>query len=780
MRSKTYLLPLVALVAILGMGEVIAQETETTQVTLNHTTQRYLEKDGVKVSALDRDKYFTFHEDRRATADSELSSFMSTYGVNYGRSIGSGPLGNAYSNAGSVANLYPDLGDGVVTTTTTRQTFKYILADHSGYGYLNGETNVETAAEWAVKYFSDLYTVSTTKEDAIPEFFEPLNEPVVEATSVGKMTDPIVDQKDMIDIMFNYYNKVGQLVHNTPALANMKVIGYAAAYPEYQLNDFDRWSWTMGRFIDIAGDNMDGISIHMYDGASSSTGLKQLRSGGNSEALLDIIEAYSYKVCGVAKPIVLSEYGGSDGSSSLDTTNTSPGSNPWCEYYSDYTVGPIHHLLHNILERQDNLLFSVMFISGKATWYLNSYAWPYSAVLFRPSNPADYKGDSEWLYTQKLRIYELWRDVKGDRLDIKSDNPDVQVQAFRDGQMLYISLSNISDYSQTVTLQHKLSEVSSVVRRKLNTYYQAYVTTGGEGIVYEESTQPGLASDYTLAPNEGNVFVITLNDTPTYTNEITRKKYYQNTWLESASGSKSYTFNGVGLESGDGRALLRMTLSKTSISSTSDVMNMLPNAIEVNGNEVSVPTNWRGDDQVGRTTFLGMIDVPFDISYLNSGTNSVKITFPTQSSVFIPTVILEVESYKNAAPTSIIDNGDFEGDDLSTWSPWSRLGRVAIDSDNGYDGRALKIDGAAGVMQDLNLEAGKNYYISLCAKSLNGAEVAITLSDGQGTEAESVIDSDTYEFYETSFTPKSSSSQLTISVESGTAWIDNIAIIEIE
>ena len=49
----------------------------------------------------------------------------------------------------------------------------------------------------------------------------------------------------------------------------------------------------MKMFIDRAGAYMDGFSVHLYDGINV-TGTDTKRSGSNSEAVLDMVEAYSY------------------------------------------------------------------------------------------------------------------------------------------------------------------------------------------------------------------------------------------------------------------------------------------------------------------------------------------------------------------------------------------------------------------------------------------------------------------------------------------------------
>ena len=62
----------------------------------------------------------------------------------------------------------------------------------------------------------------------------------------------------------------------------------------------------MKMFIDRAGAYMDGFSVHLYDGINV-TGTDTKRSGSNSEAVLDMVEAYSYIKFGHVKPLAISE-----------------------------------------------------------------------------------------------------------------------------------------------------------------------------------------------------------------------------------------------------------------------------------------------------------------------------------------------------------------------------------------------------------------------------------------------------------------------------------------
>ena len=91
--------------------------------------------------------------------------------------------------------------------------------------------------------------------------------------------------------MADFYAQTGKHIHAEPSLKKMKIIGYAAAYPAMELRDFDHWNNTMKMFIDRAGEYMDGLSVHLYDGINI-VGKSSRRSGSNSEAILDLIGWY--------------------------------------------------------------------------------------------------------------------------------------------------------------------------------------------------------------------------------------------------------------------------------------------------------------------------------------------------------------------------------------------------------------------------------------------------------------------------------------------------------
>lgn len=172
----------------------------------------------------------------------------------------------------------------------------------------------------------------------------------------------------------------------------MKVIGYAAAYPAWEDGNFNYWNTRMKMFIDRAGAYMDGFSVHLYDGINV-TGTDTKRSGSNSEAVLDMVEAYSYIKFGHVKPLAISEFGGIDNSKPDDSYD---------DISSVRSVSSFNHFLFNLMERQDNLFISIPFVSDKAEWHItaaNNYT-SYSAALFIPDNPQNLK-NTTWRLNDK-------------------------------------------------------------------------------------------------------------------------------------------------------------------------------------------------------------------------------------------------------------------------------------------------------------------------------------------------------------------------------------------
>ena len=49
-----------------------------------------------------------------------------------------------------------------------------------------------------------------------------------------------------------------------------------------------------------------------------------------------------------------------------------------------------------------------------------------------------------WVFTNRIHFYQLWKELKGDRVYVSTSNPDVQVQGFLSNEVLYVATYNTS------------------------------------------------------------------------------------------------------------------------------------------------------------------------------------------------------------------------------------------------------------------------------------------------------------------------------------------------
>lgn len=702
------------IIALMAMaGEIYAQDAT---VTLDYSVQRYLDN----VSAFDRGKYINIHSS--SSTDTDLNALLSEYDIGLGRQFW-GPLQDNDCSSGDFDGDYSSLMLSDTNTSVkaidTDNTMIYTTNTNSSK--FSADIDPEEAAEYVVNWFNNSNDTKTT----VPAYYEPFNEPFIHA---NEFSDNGYSDDDVVKaLMAEIYAKIGEAIHNDQYLSNMGVIGYSDAYPSYELNDFSQWTNNMKMFMDNAGEYMDGFSTHLYDGINV-VGESTLRSGSNSEAILDMVETYSYIKWGVVKPHAISEYGGI---TSLEDGQTK-------DYFyatSAYKVLPsINHIMFNLIEREDNMIVSIPFIGDKATWHLTESTnyTPYCSVIFMPDDPTNASGTT-WYRNDKEKFYMLWKGVSGDRVQIQSDNLDVQTLAFRSGNTLYIALDNLeTDIEQTVNVSNFTGwgSVTAVTERA----FSVDLDSTGD-VSYEEiSHGASMPETVTLAKSGTTVLVVSLNDTTGITNTITRKKYYSNTYLQSITANRAMNFGFTGVETGSGygRAIARISLGKSKTSSTAGYTLEKP-IVTINGTEITFPDNWRGYNQAGRSDFFGTFEVEFDISLLQSGSNTVEVTYDSTGG-YISSVVLQVETYATQPSTysTSIQNGNFESTDMSYWTPFSPLGNISIETSAPLSGsRSLKIEGKAGVFQNVALE-DKEYKLGATVMSDKSGTVILKMEGNKG------------------------------------------------
>ncbi|MEW4925458.1 T9SS type A sorting domain-containing protein [Algibacter sp. 2305UL17-15] len=591
--------------AFLSFGFMTMAQDVTVKIDPN--CQRFLGE----VSELDRTKFFSVHD---VASDTESNTFRTDYNVTGGRNFW-GPYNFAKNQTGSVG-VYPAYKNGNEDLRAVKNGF--VATEHPGNVFLDG-LDITTAGNWAVEYFKDF-----VDQNGRNEFFEVMNEPFVHAKDFYSGPWSISENNRIKLQMTKLYDEVAKRIHETPALDNMKVLGYSSAWPSMERDDFGHWNDNMKMFMDNAGENMFAFSTHLYDGINV-TGQDSKRSGSNSEAILDLIENYSYVKWDAIKPHAITEYGAIEEGYGDD----------YSDIASVQTVQSINHILFNLLEREDKLVNSIPFITGKATWHItaaNNYQ-PYQAVLFKPTNIGE-PTPAGWEYTPRIHFYELWKDVNGKRVMIKSDHPDVQVQAFVDNNKLFVALNNLDDTTQTANLT-MLSNVTGLVDVKIKTL-KIYPQVMPNMSIETVTTAPNAIA---LIKGETALLEYTFTDPITFDNALRQKKYYTKDHLQAivANSQLLYSFNTI--STGNGFATLRMSIGRKHNVSKKPI-------VKVNGNTIEVPDNYKGYDQANRDDFFGMIEIPFSAGLLQES-NTVSVTFP-DSGGRVSSLILSVELYDNA------------------------------------------------------------------------------------------------------------------------------------
>ncbi len=632
-------LALISLIALFGGRQGL--QSQSTVVEIHPGVKRSIGG----ISLLDRGKYFNVHSRGQ---DAEHQAFYQEYNVSRsGRGFWT-PLAVAKQQMGQVG-LYPNHANSS-SDTSVRPVTTFVATDHPRNAYKEG-LDIEAAANWVVAYYRD-----QVNAEGRPRFYEPMNEPFVHARDFYDEPDWTPSAEERVrGEMAELFSVIGAKIHDAPELANLMVIGYSSAYPQLERQDFSHWTSNQKMFMDVAGDNMDGFATHLYDGINV-VGEDTRRSGSNSEAILDLIETYSYVKWDSIKPHAVTEYGGIE--------------KGYPDGYSDVksiqSIRSINHILFNLLERQDKMLISIPFIGGKATWHINANNnyQPYGSVLWIPENigvPLDQI--SGWEYTARINFFKLWQHVKGERVMIQSSNPDIQTQAFLDGQTLYVALNNLDENEEVVELDFlgNIPNLEKVDIRSLKIFKF-------DDPIYAQSTSATYPSTVKLVAGETVVLAYNFTSPIAFDNTLNSTKYYTKKHLESIIANQEMTFQFNAVAAGAGFANLRMSIGrKHNRSKTPEV--------RVNGQLVATPNNWAGYDQADRDDFFGMIEIPVPTELLQVN-NTVSIKFP-DSGGHLSSLILEVETLVVLVATE--ESGDVKAKQIQKLYPNPVNNRLTIE-----------------------------------------------------------------------------------------------------
>ncbi len=436
---------------------------------------------------------------------------------------------------------------------------------------------------------------------------------------------------------YNYTNSINDIAdfHIKAAKAikahapNVKVGGYTAAFPNLDLGNFKRWENRWKLFIDKAGNDMDFWSLHLYDFPSINNGKKRLRSGSNIEATLDMIDNYSEIALGTPKPYVISEFG----SQMHDYM-----AEQWSSYRDWLHIKALNSQLMAFLERPNTIEMTTPFIVAKAEW-ANWDNIPYNHRLMRKENePNDYTG--KWVYTDLIKFYDLWKNVKGTRVDTYSTNLDVLVDAYINENKAYIILNNLEHTAVNIDLNlfaKKLPSIVSIDKRHL--------TLKNNEVVLEEETLKETVQNVNLDAESTMVLEYNFKEVITINSASNETKYFADTYYKAIDTGIPNVFSVNGVDkTKNGEAILRLGIGRAHDKSLTPV-------VKVNGKVVDVPGNWRGYDQKDRGSFFGVLEIPIPYKVIKEK-NEVSIEFP-DSDGFISSVCLQVFNFDTPLKRSV-------------------------------------------------------------------------------------------------------------------------------
>ncbi|WP_111977338.1 Ig-like domain-containing protein [Algibacillus agarilyticus] len=506
--------------ATLSFNSIAAETT----ITIDPNTQKYIGDN----SELNRAKFFNLHSTPTSSeyTPADLQLITEELNAGFGRSFWS-PI-SASGNTLYPTTEYAQTNGAVnIENLKANPLFPYIdnrliVTDHP-YNVMREGNNPIEGARWAADYFEHYYDDATR-----PLFYEPMNEPFVHAQDfVDGPWDP-AQNLIVQDQMTEWFKEIGSEFDRRNI--NTKIIGYSSAWPSMELDDFDHWNTRQKRFMDVAGEYMDAFSFHLYDGVNV-TGQDNIRSGSNAEAIMDLIETYSHYKWDTVKPHALSEYGGIiDGYEGVD----------YSPERSSQELRALNHLLFSALAREDRLLTSIPFITGKATWFYEANNFqPYSAAMFRP-DPDKIIGNkvNGFLLTEKAKFFQLWSEVKGNRIAINEQDPDLAAQAFAYGPKVYVALNNLEDDTKSIALNfiNDLTQVEQVRIKRLNIPY-------GEAAIYTDETANNAPNELILAAHETVIVEYKFAQAFKQNSIVRTQSYYADEHLQPITADTEIVFN---------------------------------------------------------------------------------------------------------------------------------------------------------------------------------------------------------------------------------------------
>ncbi|MBK1880030.1 Ig-like domain-containing protein [Pelagicoccus mobilis] len=484
-----------------------------------------------------------------------------------------------------------------------------------------GPTTARGSGEYLGRFLQEFFRdpdEGPTEGRLRPRFVEVMNEPLYELVTVGTHT-PLE--------IFEYHNVVAEEIRKVDQ--DVLIGGYTTAFPYFDERGFDRWHERYKLFMDTAAENMDFYSLHFYDfdrhgqpggGTKGPWNFK----GGRIEATFDMIEQYGQMTLGEVKPFLISEYGSRDHKLEWEE---------WSRERDWVFIKSFSPLIMTFMDRPHLILKAIPFILIKAEWSETVYDWR----LMRQKNELAGETGDEWVFTDLVKLYELWSDVKGTRLYSDSSDSDLLTDVYLDGEKAYVLVSNLETEPKQLTFDLKGLGDASITQIRVKHLHSI------DGITALTETFMSEGEDFGIGLESTAIFEYTFDRALDPDEEVVERKYYADAYLQEINGNEVVTFNFDSVESGDyGYGVIRIGVGR-------DHGKSLNPLVRLNGVDVRVPEDFSGDDQATRNNFFGMLEVEVP-NYFLRDENRVEVMFP-DSGGYVSSVTLEVfDSSKSVRP----------------------------------------------------------------------------------------------------------------------------------
>lgn len=311
-----------------------------------------------------------------------------------------------------------------------------------------------------------------------PRFYEPLNEPSWQIMQTPQFAALHVETARAV-------RRMG---------LNVKVGGPCAPVGYLYNSDYrGQWTKIFKPFIDAAGDVVDFLSFHIYDYYTGSSA--EILTGLPLENAFDLLEAYSLRRFGKVKPFACSEHGATGANFNLanvpEKKNTKgfKGVEVPRERLEWLHINSINGQVMSFMERPGMILKTAPFILDRTDAWNPRYVYS----LYSRKN---FEKGGEWRRTGLLAFYELWRNVRGERVEARCLDPDLQVSAFVEGAQCFLCVKNLSDEPKELRV-HSQSALGRGQRDRC--YWRE------EGLVFEKNEALELGRSLRLEPQEMTV-----------------------------------------------------------------------------------------------------------------------------------------------------------------------------------------------------------------------------------------------------------------------------------